>query len=240
MLLGEFSHHLPKQPRFQEAIEAFRSKEAKGMSVRARSEKVSQTLLKLIQEAKEPAFLLPDVVSFIAQIDSEGIVRHYTLSGFELWLNQYSKIPPEENSRVRGKIVGKWIDRSDYQGLFPIGMGKTFPGSHFVTAHKSPDLDTTVASFWGWVDAFAARVGDGLHVWNVPGGPPQSQIEIQWLFRDFFGDAIFTHVAKTKAMLALTAFDLMTQKGVHRKLLTDSITSVDHDRDHYAVVIVDE
>ena len=35
-------------------------------------------------------------------------------------------------------------------------MGKIYEGTHFVTAHKSPDLDTTIASFWGWLDAFAA------------------------------------------------------------------------------------
>ena len=62
--------------------------------------------------------------------------------------------------------------------LFPIGMGKMYPGSHFVTAHGSPDLDTTVASFWGWVDAFAARVAEGLQYGMFPAGPRASQIEI--------------------------------------------------------------
>ncbi len=76
----------------------------------------------------------------------------------------------------------------EYQIFFPIGMGKIYPDTHYVTAHGSPDLDTTVASFWGWVDAFAARVAEGLHIWNVPGGPPLSQIEIGLLFHQIFGE----------------------------------------------------
>lgn len=199
------------------------------------SEEVSRTLLSLIQKAPEPAFLLGAVLDFIERVD----VEHYTLNSFELWLNQHSGLSFEENRRVRAKIVGKWLDRSVYQGMFPIGMGKVYEGTHFVTAHKSPDLDTTVASFWGWMDAFGARVGDGLHVWNLPGGPPASQIEIEWIFKELFGAGVFTHLAKTQTALTLTGNDLMTQKGMQKKHLTDSIGEIDHERDQNAVVVVD-
>ncbi len=37
---------------------------------------------------------------------------------------------------------------------------------------------------------------DGLHVWNLPGGPPSSQIEIDLIFRDLFGPAVFSHLPK--------------------------------------------
>lgn len=202
-------------------------------------EEVNPTLLSLIQKAPEPAFLLGAVLDFIEKVDSKGLIEHYSFNGFELWLNQHSGLSFEENRRVRAKIVGKWLDRSAYQGLFPIGMGKVYEGTHFVTAHKSPDLDTTVASFWGWIDAFGARVGDGLHVWNLPGGPPSSQIEIEWIFKSLFGPAVFTHLAKTQTVLTLTGNDLMTQKGMQKKHLTDSIGDIDHERDQNAVIVVD-
>ena len=70
-------------------------------------------------------------------------------------------------------------------------MGKVYEGSHFVAAHRSPDLDTTIASFWGWVDAFGARVSYGLHIWNIPSGPSKNQVENQLLFKDLFGENIF-------------------------------------------------
>lgn len=211
----------------------------KGLGDWKRSEQVNRALLELIQESAEPCFLLPAVLEFVERVDAEKIVHHYTFSSFEIWLNQFSGLDFEENYRVRAKIVGKRVERGDYQALFPIGMGKVYQGTHFVTAHKSPDLDTTIASFWGWVDAFAARVSDGLHVWNLPDGPPPSQIEVDWLFRDLFGPAVFTHLPKTRTELNLTGNDLMTQKGLLRKTFADSIAEIDHDREQHAVLVVD-
>ncbi len=204
-----------------------------------RSDEVGRILLDLIQKEPEPCFLLAAVLDFVERIDREQIVPHYTFASFELWLNQSSGLGFEENLRVRGKIVGKWVDRSAYQAFFPIGMGKVFEGTHFVTAHKSPDLDTTIASFWGWVDAFGARVGDSLHVWNLPGGAPSSQIEIQWIFENIFGKAVFSHLPKTRTALNLTGKDLMTRSGMVLKTLSDPIAGVDHEREHLAVVVVD-
>ncbi len=215
-------------------------KSSKKLVLRERSETVNRALLELIQGEAEPCFLLPAVLEFIQRVDEAKILEEYTFSSFEIWLNQHSGLDFDENYRVRGKIAGKRVERGDYQALFPIGMGKVYEGTHFVTAHKSPDLDTTVASFWGWLDAFAARVSDGLHVWNLPDGPPASQIEIEWIFQDLFGPAVFTHLPKTRTILSLTGNDLVTQKGLLRKGLSDSISEIDHDRDHNAVVVVDE
>ncbi len=207
---------------------------------RNRTDAVSVALYELIQKEEEPCFLLSSVLDFIEKVDKEEIVQRYTFASFELWLNQVSGITPEENLRIRGKIVGKWIDRSDYQAFFPIGMGKIFEGSHFVTAHKSPDLDTTIASFWGWVDAFGARVASALHLWNLPGGPPASQIEIKWVFEDLFGKGVFTHLPKTRTTLNLTSKDLMTRSGMVVKKLTDSVATIDHERDARAVIVTDD
>ncbi len=207
---------------------------------RKRSDLVNRALLELIQKEPEPCFLLPAVLEFVRRIDEGKILAHYSFTSFEIWLNQYSGLSFDENYAVRGKIAGKRVERGDYQSLFPIGMGKVYEGTHFVTAHKSPDLDTTIASFWGWLDAFAARVSDGLHIWNLPDGPPPSQIEIEWIFRDLFGAAIFTHLPKTRTMLNLTGNDLMTQKGLQKKTLNDSIAEIDHEVNQNAVIVVDD
>lgn len=238
VLLGDLSitkHHFS---HLDAVFKKFEDPEFLELSDRKRSEQVNAALYELVKKEPEPCFLLFAVLEFIERIDQEKILDHYTFTSFELWLNQFSNLDVEANARIRGKIAGKWIPRGEYQKLFPIGMGKIYEGTHFVTGHKSPDLDTTVASFWGWIDAFAARVGDGLHVWNVPGGPP-NQIEIDLMFRHVFGNAVFTHLAKTRTVLNLTGNDLMTQKGLLRVTPEESIASIDHERDFKAVTIVD-
>ncbi|HEX2583403.1 MAG TPA: hypothetical protein VHL30_04730, partial [Chlamydiales bacterium] len=239
-LLGDVVLSKKSFPGLDAAFRQFEHEEFKSLVDRKRSDRVNKTLLELIQKEPEPCFLLAAVLEFVERVDREKLLEHYAFNSFEMWLNQHSGLTFEENYRIRAKIAGKFIQRGDYQVLFPIGMGKVYEGSHFVTAHKSPDLDTTVASFWGWLDAFAARVSEGMHLWNVPGGPPASQIEIDWVFRDLFGSAVFTHLAKTRTMLHLSASDLMTRKGMLTKRLSDSIANIDHGRDQSAVVVVDE
>ncbi len=239
-LLGDFSVGREGFSDLDAAFRKFETKEFGGLVDRKRSELINRELLSLIQKESEPCFLLPHVLEFVERVDREKLLHHYTFTSFELWLNLASGLSFEENYRVRAKIAGKWVERSDYQVLFPIGMGKVYEGTHFVTAHKSPDLDTTVASFWGWLDAFAARVTSGLHVWNVPGGPPASQIEIDWIFRDLFGSAVFTHLPKTRTTLSITGNDLLSQKGFIRATLDTSLTNIDHEREKNAVVLVDE
>lgn len=201
--------------------------------------RVNRTLLQLILDAKETRFLLSCVIDYIDRITQEKVLEIYAFSHFELWLNQFSALTPEENYRVRALVAGKYLPREEYQLLFPIGMGKTYPGSHYVTAHSSPDLDTTIASFWGWVDAFAARVADGLHLWNVPGGASGSQVEIELLFNQIFGSSVFVHLAKTRTTLALSSLDLMNQKGLVKKHLNESTLTVDHERNQHAIILID-
>lgn len=240
MLLGDV-HVKPALFKGLDPIfKRFKSKTFLAQNDRQKGLEICQTLCKLIKKEKAPCFLLPAVLEFVRRVEEERILERYTFNTFELWLNQYSGLSGEENYELRSKIAGKKIERSDYQVLFPIGMGKMYQGTHIVTAHKSPDLDTTIASFWGWLDAFAARVSDGLHLWNVPGGPPASQIEIDWLFRDAIDLGIFSSLAKTRTALTLTGHDLMTQKDLMRVLPEGSIASIDHERDQKAVVIVDQ
>lgn len=224
----------------ERVFEEFSSEEFKNLDEKSQIERINYTLLHLIQKTEQKTFLLIPILEFIAKIHREKILEGYNLSTFELWLNQFSGISPEENYQIRGKMMGKFVPRDEFQIFFPVGMGKHYPGSHFVTAHSSPDLDTTVASFWGWIDAFSARVSDGLHFWNVPGGPPEGNVEIKLLFNQIFGDDVFTCLAKTRSSLGLTSIDLMNQKGVVKKQIEDSTLSIDHERMQNAVIVVDE
>ncbi len=239
-LLGEWAPVPLAFPGIGRVIDELTLKEHFDQPEKSRFEQVNHALLVLIQETQAPCFLLPAVIDFIDRVNAAKIIDRYTMVSFELFLNLFAKLSPEENYRIRAKIVGKDIPREQYQNLFPVGMNKVFPGTHFVTAHSSPDLDTTVASFWGWVDAFGCRVSEGLHIWNVPGGPPEGQVEIELLFKQIFGDRMFQYLAKTKSALSVSALDLMTQKGMIRKGVRDSTEEIDLERDQHAIVLVDE
>jgi len=239
-LLGDFPLQSKKFEVLDTVFSSFKDKKFQEKNNHEKSAFVSSVLCELIQKTKGPTFLLEAVVDFISRIKRENILEIYNLSIFELWLNHFSPLTRKENYEVRAKIMGKWIPRDSYQCYFPIGMGKSYVGTHFVTAHNSPDLDTTVASFWGWVDAFDARVSEGLHVWNVPGGPPYTQVEIGILFQNLFGDEVFSCLAKTRLSLTLNSLDLMTQLGMSKRRPNDPALSFDPDRQSHAVVIIDE
>ncbi len=238
--LGDFVLNPYRFENFEGIFAEFKSREYKKLNHRQKSELINRALLDLILEAPEKTFLFVALVEFIEKVASEKVLMNYTLLSFELWLNQFSELTNQDNYRVRGKIVGKSIPRDAYQILFPVGMGKVHPGSHYVTAHASPDLDTTIASFWGWVDAFGARVAEGVHIWNVPGGAPSSSIEVALLFYHIFGKNIFHHVAKTRTTLALSSLELMTQRGVVKQRTDQSSLMIDHERTQKAIILVDE
>lgn len=237
--LGDFTASLQKFGNLSALFKEFQSAEFQRLTPKHQSARVNRALYELILETATPCFLLGAVLDYIEQINAFKILESYAFFHFELWLNQFSHLNEEENYQVRAKIAGKWIPRDGYQVLFPIGMNKVYPGSHFVTAHGSPDLDTTISSFWGWVDAFAARVSEGLHLWNVPGGAPTSSIEIDLLFNQVFGEGVFPLLAKTRTALALSGIDLMTQVGLVRKKTEESALMIDHERQN-AVVLIDD
>ena len=113
-------------------------------------------VLREIREAPDNSFLLPMVAKRVDNFaDLEAALE---------------TLPLEENLRARGKIAGRQLPRHAYQTFFPIGSGKVFSGPHTVTAHYPVDIDTAVASFLGWLDAFAARVTSDRHRWNLPAG----------------------------------------------------------------------
>lgn len=226
-------------PNLKGVLAELKSASFQKLTEQEKFDRVGRVLLKFIQEAPASQFVLIPVIDFIEKIDREKILDHFHFNNFELWLNQSAGLSPEENYQIRGKIAGRFVPRAEYQRLFPIGMGKMYPGSHFVTAHTSPDLDTTVSSFWGWVDAFAARVSEGIHVWNIPGGLPPAQMEVTFLFYNVFGPDLFRNLAKHRASLSISSLDLVTQKGMAKRALKDSVFDIDYEKGPQDVVLVD-
>lgn len=226
-------------PQLDATFKQFHSAEFGALDSRKRFRKVNQILVKLVLEAPEPAFLLAAVMQYIDRVNSEGLLREsYRFAEFEFWLNNFSELSEADNYRIRAKISGKYIPRDEYQCFFPIGMGKRYVGTHFVSAHISPDVDTTVASFMGWLDAFSARVGDALHIWSLPGGAPESHITR--IMQDFFGKGLFNNVVRASGNLTLTAMDLLTQSEMEKTNPEALTTVLDHGPDTKAIVAIDD
>lgn len=191
-------------------LEKFRSPSFHSLSSDEKEIEICQFLLKKIQEAPEPAFLLPPLLHLIHDIDASSILPlPFRWNTFEFWLNQ-SSFSEEEQLKIRAKIAGKYLPRSSYQIFFPIGMNKHYEGPHFVAAHLSPDTDTTVASFWGWLDAFAARVASGCHYWFLPGGPPDSPFTTA--FEKMIGPSLFSTLPLKDLAVPIRAIDLISSK----------------------------
>lgn len=238
--IGDYVYKPSSFPNLDEVIATFSESEFKSRSIRKRFHRINQVLLQLIMEAPKFSFLLPAVIEYIDRINQLHILQEkHHISLFEFWLNHFSQLSDQENYEIRSKIIGKFVPREDYQAIFPIGMNKVFSGTHFVAAHLSPDVDTMVASFWGWIDAFAARVGTGLHIWSLPGGPPDSPVT--QTMKDLFGETIFSNAAHVIDTLTLTALDLVTQQGFSKKRGTSSLSSLDvGGTSEKAVIHVDE
>jgi hypothetical protein len=200
---------------------------------------VSEFLIREIDRAPHQSFLLGRIIDIITAINDLQVLREpYLFSHFEFWLNHFSDKTPEQIRLIRGKITGKYIPRESYQSFFPVGNGKYFSGSHFVIAHLSPDVDTTIASFLIWLEAFSAPVSKGLHYWNVPGSLPTSPV--MSVMKQKLGEEIFDVVMKKKAIITLTAEDLLTQEGFIKSSGDTSISSLDHGLAEKAIILVDK
>jgi hypothetical protein len=238
VLLGEYIPTLGKFSNQEECFRQFYTEEFRSLSPRKKFQQINKALLLCIQDQPTPCFLLTAVLSFISQVNKEKLLSDpYSLNLFELWLNHFSGVSPEEILYVRGKIVGRYIPRDEYQVFFPVGMGRMYQGSHFVAAHLSPDIDTTVASFWGWMDAFGCRVAEGTHQWSLPSGLSDGHIRL--FFQKLFGDHFFEQVSRPLPTITINALDLLTKRQFHRIKETERGDSVDHSRTEHAVIIVD-
>jgi hypothetical protein len=185
-------------------------------------------------------FYFPKVIFFFNDLISQNILPNIKFYHFELWINQFSELEKKQEMELRAKLVGKKIPRDAYQIYFPIGQNKTFSGPHFITAHASPDLDTSVASFWGFLDAFGAKVSEGLHLWNVPKDAPSHQVEFKMIFDDLFSKSLIDVATKNFNSLEVSALELVSQKNIAKKDWQESSLSIDVEKSNQAVVIVDE
>lgn len=238
-LLGDYEIPLFFFPLLDEVFNQFHNNDFLALDARKRFKEVNKALLKLIQNAPEQSFLLTAVIDFIERVNHAKVLNEpYTFSLFEFWLNQFSGLTEQENYRIRGKIAGKYLPRGEYQSIFPIGMDKVFAGTHFVAAHMSPDVDTTIASFWGWLDALSSRVGKGLHLWSLPGGPPDSTI-IK-IFSQLFGHSVFSCLARQAGTLTMNAMDLVTQQNFVKEVGSMLTNAIDHGANEKASVLIDD
>ncbi len=226
-------------PTIDTVIASFHSPAFLALSVRKRFRTVNRALYDLIQAAPPKSFLLGAVLAFMDRINREKILNEpLNMASFEFWLNNFSDLSDQDNYETRAKITGRWIPRGDYQAFFPIGMDRVYTGTHFVAAHLSPDVDTMIASFWGWVDAFAARVGSGLHLWCLPGGPPDSPVTS--IVHEMFGPGLFTSLPRTAQTLTLSAMDLVTQKLLTKEVGGTLTGTIDHGSNEKAVILIDD
>lgn len=239
---NSLSDYMPRPesfPTIETVIKSFQEDSFLALSVRKRFKKINQMLCELIQNSPPQSFLLSSVLDYLDRINQSKLLPEpLNFATFEFWLNVYSNLSDKDNFLIRAKIVGKDIPRSDYQAFFPIGMNRTFNGTHFVVAHLSPDVDTMIASFWGWVDAFAARLGTGLHLWSLPGGPPDSPVTT--IICEMFGPTVFSSVARKALTLTLTAMDLVGQQKLTKELGHKQTGELDHGVGEKAIILVNE
>lgn len=214
-------------PEIEKIFTAFDGSKLQQQPLQKRFQQINETLLTLIQQTPSPVFLLKAVVDFIHRVNEKKIFNEqFKFNHFEFWLNNFSNLSEAENYEIRAKIVGKFIPRETYQAYFPIGMSKIYSGTHFTIAHLSPDVDTMIASFWGWIDSFGARVGNALHSWVLPSGPPDSAVSN--IIQGLFGTNLFQCTARTSPFVSLTAIDLVTQQNLIKDSTQDSLNTLNH------------
>lgn len=156
------------------------------------------------------SFFLPALLRLFDEVKREYNVEGLSLASFERWLFLDSGYSEKKQKQIRGQIAGKYVPNSAFQKFFPVGMRKNYPGPHIVCAHAAPDTDTIVSSFWGWLDAFALGISaSGRHIWFVPGGPPDGNVEVELLFYKILGINALSGLARTSTNFVLTACDLI-------------------------------
>jgi hypothetical protein len=201
-------------------------------------ERVSAILFEAINKEETSFFLLPQVIDYISHI--KNVLPTYHLTSFEFWLNHKDGLSVEEKLKIRGKIVGKWLPRSEYQNFFPLAKESFFPGSHYSYGHISPDLDTTVASFACFLAAFGAKVGEARHHWVLPGGPPKESMEIDFFFKKALGDDVFQNIGSASTKFQISALDLISQKNIIKESPQNLTYNIQPRSDKHAVIITDE
>lgn len=237
--IGEIEFKAKTFKDIKSIMEAFSNDSFRSLSSIERNEQVNRKLYELIESAPLDSYLLRETVDFLARITkAEVLDGSYNLTAFERWLNQLSELNYEKNRLIRGKIIGKYLPRDEYNRLFPISQNKVHPGSHTVTAHTPPDLDSLTGSFLGWLDAFGCRVGSTLTIWNVPMGKPGPVASR--IFTQIFTDEVFYRVAKQKTLISHVAMDIVQQDRLIKATGEVSIRELNHNRYQFHIIHVDK
>ncbi len=222
----------------KEFYEEINSSRFKRLDTFQKHERISSIMLDAIQREGDEVFLLPQVVDYISHV--KKILPTYHLTSFEFWLNNNRTLSLTEKLKIRGKIVGKWIPRSEYQNFFPLPKDSFFPGSHYSYGHISPDLDTTVASFACFLAAFGAKVGEARHHWVLPGGPPKESMEIDFFFKKALGQDVFKNIGSSSAKFNISALDLISQKNIIKESPSNLTYNIHPEVENHAVILTDE
>lgn len=223
----------------QDIIQELQSNGFFSLSSQQKFNKLCKTLYDFVDQMPEECFALPALLNLIHSANQANLLESpFHFNNFEMWLNALGNITESDNIRIRSKIAGRKIPRDEYQTYFPITSGKSQWGSHIVTAHSSPDLDTAVASFWTWIDAFAARVGTGLHFWNLPGG--RLSDHDARVFKQPFGSHLFDYLPKSRGMLTLQAVDLMSPHTLVKKESSAKASAIEGSDFEKGVILIDE
>lgn len=191
-----------------------------------------------IKKQKAPCFLLPKISSLIQSINQQQILESpFRFANFEMWLLLFSDLTEEEKQECRDKIAGLSIPRQAYQLLYPIEPGKLQTGAHITCAHQSPDLDTSVTSFWGWLDSFHARIGEGMHIWNLPGGTLGRHDRL--IFDKILGEEGLSNFAKARNSLSPLAIDLLQREPMRLVTADAKLSKLTFSHYEDAIVVVD-
>jgi hypothetical protein len=239
MLIGDIEFGSKSFRDIETVISKFSTPQFQESTSIERNSAVNRTLLELIESEPRHSFLLREVIDYAQRVTDQHVLDgNYNLTAFERWLNQHAELSNEEQRVIRGKIIGKYVPRDEYQIFFPIGHDKYYPHSHYVTAHNPPDLDSTTGSFIGWMDAFGCKVGNTLTVWNVPQGEPSPLIS--HYFNLIFTPKVFTRIAKNKVVISPVAMDIVNQERLHRVACSSDIRDFQHNRNTTHIIVVDD
>lgn len=219
-LLGDAAQQMPRALPLEKMLE-----DAAKSPERPLWERGCSILHRALAQAPLQSFCLCQVLEYFRDLNTQfEPEERLGLAHFEVWLNGRGDISAEDQLEIRAKIAGKHLPRRAYQVYFPIGTGGEIEGSHVVTGHSAPDLDTAIASFWGWTDAFAAKVGSQVHSWNLPGGalaPQDRQI-----FEDLMGPHLLAELPKSRTELALNALDLVDPNALISRSAEQSVVDL--------------
>ncbi|MCH9611974.1 MAG: hypothetical protein S4CHLAM102_04540 [Chlamydiia bacterium] len=236
--IGDFEYSRESFSETEEFVQEISSPEFQKKNLREKYLAISNRLVQLILDQTGPVFCFPAAIDFVSRVRKE-VKFSYRFEDFEYALSHLCELSDEEKLFVRGRIVGKHLPRECYQSLFPVGLGQVYPGAHIASAHGSPDVDTLVASFWGYMAAFGCGLSGTLQRWNLPPGPVEEFTEYPLCFGQFFGSDLLAVACDRHSKLDLKALDLMKSKGLFFKTEDEDSFSETLTRHSSATVVVD-